>query len=116
MASAQVPSAELLIKKVKAITGGKGAILTGDFNLTHSAPAYTTLCTYFADSNMATVKDTAQGTFPKYGQNKNGGNIIDYCFFTPGNYKALTYKVMTDMVDGKYASDHFGVYSEIIIL
>lgn len=112
----QVPSAELLIRKAKLISGGKGCIVTGDFNLTHSAPAYAKMCSYFADSNMATVKDTRQGTLPSYGKNKNGGNIIDYCFFTPATAKALTYKVMTDLVDGKYASDHFGVYSEIAIL
>lgn len=115
-AGPQVPSAELLISRMKSIGGGLGGIVTGDFNLTHSAPAYTTMCGYFADSNMATVKDTSQGTFPNYGKNKNGGNIIDYCFFTPKKMKAISYKVMTDLVDGKYASDHFGVCSEIIIL
>ncbi|MBQ7095943.1 MAG: endonuclease/exonuclease/phosphatase family protein [Clostridia bacterium] len=112
----QVPSAELLIKRAKSMAGSGGVILTGDFNLTSAAPAYQTLTTYWANTNMLTVKDTTQGTLPNYGKNKNGGNIIDFCFVTPKAIKATSYKVMTDMVGGKYVSDHFGIYSKMIIL
>jgi endonuclease/exonuclease/phosphatase family metal-dependent hydrolase len=43
---------------------------------------------------------------------KYEGEVIDYVMVND-NFKALTYKVVTAGIDGKYVSDHFPIYADL---
>ncbi len=109
---AQVNSAKLMIAKAQAAGENVPIICTADFNMDRASKGYQTMTSYFSDVNMATAKDQT-GTFEAYGKSTQ---LIDFCFVTAKNAKPVNYKVMTDKVGGKFVSDHYGIYNEIIIL
>ncbi|MBQ6823200.1 MAG: endonuclease/exonuclease/phosphatase family protein [Clostridia bacterium] len=102
----QVPSAELMAARVAA---DAPVIVTADFNMEPTSKAYATMAKNFTDANTA---GDPTATFSSYGTLKKP-TLIDYIFVK--NATAQNYKVMTEMPDGKYVSDHFGVYSEVTI-
>lgn len=106
----QMPSAELLLERI----GGLDApvILTGDFNLEHSSEVYTKLTGTLTDANTA---NDPTATFTDYGKLERP-TLIDYTFVTGETVKPAAYQVMDDKVDGNFVSDHYGVYSEVILL
>ena len=108
--SCQLKSSELIIKTVKNMAGDF-TILTGDFNLTPETAAYKRLTEYFTDVNAATKGDW-RTTFHNYGKVKSGEHI-DYCFISGNGAEPFNSEILTDTVDGKYASDHYGILSEI---
>ena len=106
----QIKSSKLLLNFVKS--ENRPCIFTGDFNIPLSSPAYKTLVDTLTDANMATVKDL-RPTFHAYGREKEKGEHIDYCFITSDTLKAEGSKMIDDMVDGKYPSDHYGLLTEV---
>lgn len=106
----QVPSAQLLIDRARELDGP--VIVTGDFNLKQDSKAYATLTSYFTDANITNDQSV---TYTNYGDEKVS-KLIDYIFVTGEAVKPIRYNVMSEMPDGKYVSDHYGVYSEVIVL
>lgn len=106
----QIKSGELILEHIREI-GVDAAILTADFNMQTNSPGYKTLAAKLVDVNAATVNDEGTTYHGYYPDDKNFH--IDFCFVTPGTVTPITSKRMTECFDGKYPSDHFGVYSEI---
>lgn len=106
----QLLSVDLICKTAKLMNAERFAI-TGDFNMTPESKAYTAMTKQFSDVNMITERDMGT-TFHGYG--KEGVNEhIDYCFITPETITANGSKVIYDMVDGKYPSDHYGILFDL---
>lgn len=105
----QLGSAALLIDRVKE--GNLPAVCTADFNMNQDSKGYTAMTDYFTDVNMATAREVT-GTYQNYGK---VSNLIDYCFVTE-TIRPLSYRVMTEQVDGAFVSDHYGICSDLIIL
>ena len=103
----QEPSARLLQNRIEG-----PAIITGDFNMERNSKGYAAMTEMFADAN---IYNDETATFTDYGRLKNP-TLIDYVFTSRYNAKAVDYEVMDEMPGGKYVSDHFGVYSEVIVL
>ncbi len=101
-----------LIKQTADILNAEAFILTGDFNMHLDSKAYTKMTEYYTDVNMATVKDTGT-TFHNYGEVED--EHIDYCFINSKKISPINSKVIDDTVDGKYPSDHYGIYFELNI-
>ncbi|MBQ8893151.1 MAG: endonuclease/exonuclease/phosphatase family protein [Clostridia bacterium] len=106
----QVNSANLIIDRVKGEYKNAPTIVVGDFNMTKQSKGYAAMTAYFTDAN---VKNDPAKTYTGYGEAKS---LIDFIFVTGKHIKPVDYKVMDDKPDGNFASDHFGVYSEVIIL
>jgi len=104
----QVASAELITKYAQTVAEGP-VVLLGDFNMTPSTPGYGKITEYFTDVNMATAKDE-NITFHAY--NKRQGYLIDFCF-VDSTVTPLGCKRITDLVDGKFPSDHYGIYANL---
>lgn len=102
----QVKSAELITEMVKSMNE-KFSVVTGDFNMTPDKPAYKKMTEYFLDVNALTAKSLAD-TYHGYSK-AGGGEHIDYCFVTPDGAIPKSSALITDMVDGKYPSDHYGI-------
>lgn len=100
----QVASGELIASYQKRLYDYP-TVLVGDFNMTQSAPGYATITKHFVDVNMATAKDLSI-SFHNYGY-ANPPRLIDYCFVT-SDVTPKSYKLIEDLVEGQYPSDHYG--------
>lgn len=104
----QVKSAALVATRCKAL-GDLPAFITGDFNMRPTYPAYAEMTRHFTDLNAGDGRDTYHG----YGKAKKPSHI-DYCF---GNDKvtASAVRLLDETFNGKYPSDHYGLYFELNI-
>ncbi len=103
----QTDSAKLIFEYSKKISDYP-TFITGDFNMLPTAPGYLKMAELFTDVNAATAKDfgtTYHGYNPEVVTDKH----IDYCFVND-KVKPLNQQIIKDTVDGKFPSDHFGLY------
>ena len=108
----QIKSSALMAKHAKDIST-LPTFVTGDFNMTPGSAGYAEITKHFADSNMLTSKDT-RATFHGYAPEKNLDEHIDYCFV--GDGVTPTHRELLDKTfDGKYPSDHYGVFVKLDI-
>lgn len=108
----QIASAKLITEFSKKLLS-KDVVVTGDFNMRPDSPAYKKMTEFFTDVNAATVGDNT-ATFHGYAPEQNKDSLIDFCFVT-NNIKCKNYKLIDNLVDGKYPSDHYGILAEIEI-
>ena len=87
--------------------------ITGDFNMTPKSAGYAEMTKCWRDVNVLTASDM-RSTFHGYDLSIERDEHIDYCFIK-GGVTALMQEIIDATVDGKFPSDHFGVYSEIEI-
>lgn len=90
--------------------GGYPTVIAGDFNLQPGTPGYLAMAQLFTDANTEKLEDI---TFHNYG--REAGRILDYCFVSQA-VKPLTYTLADDTFEGKYPSDHYGIYLGVEIL
>jgi len=107
----QVNSAKLLIKQATDICKGEPMIVSADYNMTWSSKGYAEMTKFFTDVN--TERDETK-TYSGY--RDPASSLIDFIFVTGNTIKPDKYNVMNEKPGGKFVSDHFGVYSEVIIL
>ncbi|MBQ7090631.1 MAG: endonuclease/exonuclease/phosphatase family protein, partial [Clostridia bacterium] len=107
----QVNSAKLLIKQATDICKGAPMIVSADYNMTWKSKGYAEMTKFFTDVNVG--RDETK-TYTGY--RDPASSLIDFIFVTGKNIKPVAYNVMNEKPGGKFVSDHFGVYSEIIIL
>ena len=79
--------------------------------MTPSSPGYAEMTKYFIDVNAVTANNTVS-TYHGYELNNNFDAHIDFCFID-SRIRALGQEVIDQLVDGKFPSDHYGIYSEI---
>ena len=87
--------------------------ITGDFNATPQTNAYAEMVKKFNDVNELTLKDK-RTTFHAYMTRGNLDCHIDFCFIND-KITPISYKIIDDLIDGKYPSDHYGVFTELKI-
>jgi len=108
----QVKSVNLIYDYSKKISNHK-TFIVGDFNMTPTSIAYDQMTKYFKDVNAHTANDL-RSTFHDYKPEKTRDSHIDYCFIDE-NIIPINQTLITDTVDGKYPSDHFGLFIELDI-
>ena len=94
-------------------TGNFPTIVTGDFNMIPDSPGYREMTKHFTDVNKVTTDyrgDTYHGYHPEEDHNEH----IDYCFISSGVIPEA-FKILDETVDGKFASDHWGLFAELKI-
>ncbi|MBQ7935873.1 MAG: hypothetical protein IJ333_05940 [Clostridia bacterium] len=124
--TSHIPSCNLLVEKINEIAGDSPALLSGDFNIIYypyststenEKKAYDIMAANFNDVAVIFNQDMV-GTFPAYGKNIGEEKVnprIDYFFTNGKKIYPDTYKVMEDKIKGQYCSDHYGIYTEMII-
>lgn len=114
-------SAKLLLEKVHVLAGKTPAIITGDFNATpEDEPIQVVMDEknplHFTDSK--TVSRTPhygpQGTFNGWHAGETDDQPIDFIFLK-GKFRADRHATISQTWNGRYASDHFSVYCELMI-
>ncbi|MBP3323278.1 MAG: endonuclease/exonuclease/phosphatase family protein [Clostridia bacterium] len=106
---AQLEGVKLINKEIEKYSDSP-VILTGDFNVKPSSEAYKNVI--LKDTRVLTDYSENIGTWHNFGKNSDAdAPIIDYCFIND-NITALSYKVITDKVDGEFVTDHYPVLVE----
>ena len=85
--------------------------ITGDFNMTPFSRPYAEMVKKMADVNELTVKDR-RSTYHGYNRQNNFVEHIDYCFIDK-NVKPIACKIIDELVENKFPSDHYGIYTEL---
>lgn len=106
----QIKSADLIYQYSKKISPYP-TIVTGDFNLTPQMPGYDAMAGHFTDADMQ--KDHSP-TYHGYYKKNTIPMHIDYCF-CDDRVVPLEYKIIKDLPDGKFPSDHYGIFAKLII-
>ena len=108
----QIKSVKLIFDYSKKISD-LNTFVVGDFNMTPKSLGYKEMVKHFCDVNAVTAKDL-RTTYHGYNPEENPDEHIDYCFIDK-NIKPLNQTIITDTIDGKYPSDHFGLYTKLDI-
>ncbi len=103
----QVDSAHLIYEYSKKISDHP-TIIVGDFNMSPNSAGYRAMTERFVDLNAVTARDD-RATFHGYDPEKHTEEHIDYCFLND-KVKPINQKIIDDLVDGKFPSDHYGLY------
>jgi len=114
-------SAHLLLKQVAAIAGKTPAVITGDFN---AMPTDEPIQVIMNNSDPLHLTDSKavsktphfgpDGTFNGFKNAERGDEPIDYIFLK-GNFSVLRHASLSNTWKGHFASDHFAVFSRIIV-
>ncbi|MBL7179805.1 MAG: endonuclease/exonuclease/phosphatase family protein [Desulfobacterales bacterium] len=113
--SVQIESAKLIMERLSHLPPDVPVILMGDFNAPPSSPCYT----IFTGKNQKSAdlkrffknvfKKPFPGTHHGFTGNANGDHI-DWILYR-GRIAKKKYKVIRDIIDGIYPSDHFPLYA-----
>ena len=106
----QVASSKLIYEYSKKISNNP-TFITGDFNMRPTSKGYQEMVKHFTDVNGATVNDR-RTTYHGYG--KVNDEHIDYCFIDD-KIKPVSLKIIDETVDGKYPTDHYGLFIKLEI-
>lgn len=113
---ARTRSAELILDRLKTLSGNLPVVVTGDFNVPPVSEAYATMTSLLLDAKLESVSKPhgPEGTFGGFTVKVGDtGDRIDYVFVAQGT-KVLRYAALSDQWDGRYPSDHLPVLAEII--
>lgn len=108
----QVKSADLIYEYSQKISNLK-TFIVGDFNMTPESSGYARMTLNFRDVNALTTKDL-RSTYHNYNPEEIKNEHIDYCFVGEG-ITPINQTLITDTVENKYPSDHFGLFVELDI-
>lgn len=108
-------SVDLIIDKARAYSDIP-VVFTADMNVEEGSDNYK----QFVDSGILNdtkylAPDTmSYCTYHDTKPQKHEKDIIDYVMINDG-FQAISYKVVTEGIDGRYVSDHFPVYADIVM-
>lgn len=115
-------SAKFLLQQVHTIAGKIPAIITGDFNATPDDEPIQVVMNandplHFTDSKAISQMPHygPTGTFNNWHFAERDDRPIDYIFLK-GKFKVKKHATISETWKGRYASDHFSLYSEIEVL
>lgn len=105
-----------LIKKKVAEFDGIPVVCTGDYNYEQGCDCYVEMVNgELGDARMLT--DNSDSTFTFHGfRPEEIQSIIDFVFVKKSAFEVENFKVVAEMVDGDFYSDHYAVYADIKIV
>lgn len=108
-------SVEMILAKAKEYKE-LPVVFTADMNIVEGTEHYNNMV---ADGTLKDTKYTAEDTmdyltFHNLKPAENEGRILDYVMIND-KFDADVYKVVTAGVDGRFVSDHYPVYADIVI-
>ncbi len=111
---AQNNSAELITEKAKEF-GDLPVVFTADMNVNEGSKAYNTMVNsgIFTDTKIQAPDTMDYLTYHDTKPEKHDGNVLDYVMVN-NKLTATAYRVVTAGIDGRYVSDHFPVYADMI--
>ena len=109
---AMVNGARLMADRINAL--GLPAVLTGDLNCgPDSLPMEYLMTGGLTDLRFAAVDSDEGVTFHGYRNTEGFGSVIDYVYANHYLRSCAGFKVIRDIYDGMYPSDHFAVCARV---
>ena len=106
-------SAELLIKRIKALDNKFPIVITGDLNSGEDNPAVITIKDAGYRDTFRDIVKTKENTGTFHGfKGTTDGDKIDYIFVSD-DFKTLNAEIIHKNNNGRYPSDHFPVTAKI---
>jgi len=107
-------SARLIDATLQREAGRLPVILTGDLNDRPGSVAHCLLTQVLVDAAVASLTPLSGGdlTFNGFGSDLQAGNKIDYVL-VGGLTQVLSHQVLSEQLDGRYASDHYALLAEV---
>lgn len=111
--AARENSVKMILEKAKTFTD-LPVVFTADMNVKEGSDNYNqfTQSDYFYDTKHLAPDTMDYCTYHDTKPQKHKDDVIDYVMVN-NKFEALSYKVVTEGVDGRYVSDHFPIYSDI---
>ena len=109
-------SVDMILEKAKQ-HNDLPVVFTADMNIVEGTELYERMV---ADGTLKDTKYIAEDTmdyltFHNLNPSENEGRILDYVMIND-KFDAEVYKVVTAGVDGRFVSDHYPVYADIVIM
>ncbi len=113
--SARKNSVEMIIDKAKTFTDIP-VVFTADMNVVQGSTNYNQFVDsgYFRDTKFVAPDSMSYCTYHDTKPDMHKDDVIDYVMINDG-FDALTYRVVTEGIDGRYVSDHYPIYADIVI-
>ena len=107
----------LKLVREKALSFTVPTVVTGDFNFSEGSSLYNQLVSDGLKDTKHLASDSDNGfTYHGYNaDNMTGGNPIDFICVNNAVTDVKSYKVIRDKHNGEYISDHFPIYSDMVI-
>ena len=110
---ARVGQAGVLLEKAAEFSETAPVVITGDFNADEKSTTYSIMTKAFADSRMIAEKSESGKTYHNYGRGDlYHRSAIDF-IFVPNGSSVSQYKIIDNMVNGMYLSDHYGLCADL---
>lgn len=112
---ARANSVSLILEKAKGF-GDVAVVFTADMNVKEGSENYLqfTESGFFYDTKHQAPDTMDYCTYHDTKPNLHQDSVIDYVMIND-KFEATSYKVVTDGIDGKFVSDHYPVYADIIL-
>lgn len=114
--SARKNSVSLILERAKAF-GDIPVVFTADMNVKEGSSNYLqfTESMYFYDTKHLAPDTMDYCTYHDTKPNAHKDDVIDYVMINDG-FDAVSYKVVTQGIDGRFVSDHYPIYADIKII
>ncbi len=112
--NARKNSVTLILEKAKTF-GNIPVVFTADMNVKEGSENYKqfTESGYFYDTKYLAPDTMDYCTYHDTKPKSHKDDVIDYVMINNG-FEAISYKVVTEGIDGRFVSDHYPVYSDIL--
>lgn len=113
--SARKNSVDLIIERAKQFTDIP-VVFTADMNVKEGSDNYNQFVNsdFFADTKYLAPDTMSYCTYHDTKPERHADDVIDYVMINDG-FDAIAYKVVTDGIDGRFVSDHYPVYADVVI-
>ena len=113
--AARKNSVDMIIARAKQFTDIP-VVFTADMNVVEGSDNYKQFVTsdYFMDTKFLATDTMSYCTYHDTEPELHEEDIIDYVMIND-RFEALTYRVITDGIDGRFVSDHYPIYADIKI-
>lgn len=113
--AARKNSVDMIIERAKQFTDIP-VVFTADMNVVEGSDNYNQFITsdYFDDTKYRAPDSMSYCTYHDTKPQLHKGDVIDYVMINDG-FEAHTYKVVTEGIDGRFVSDHYPIYADIVI-
>lgn len=112
--TARVEGIKLVVEKLRSF-GDMPTFCTGDFNTDEGSTSYKIMTSDFmADAKYVAEQSETGNTYNGFdAEGTKNDSPIDFIFVKKDAVRVKSYRILREMVQGKYPSDHYAIVSEI---
>ena len=113
--SARKNSVDMIVEKAKEFTDIP-VVFTADMNVKQDSENYNQFVNsgVLYDTKFSAPDTMNYCTYHDTKPNKHKDDVIDYVMIND-KFSAVSYKVVTEGIDGRFVSDHYPVYADVVV-